>query len=136
MDHKPLLKLFGDCELVDISNPHLFSLKERTLPFRFNIVHVPRRDHLGPDAWSRRPSPKKTSRLNIMHSLAMGASHPTYDSDDSGMERVQQAELAMALSPILGHPQAVTWKRIASSTSGDPKIHRLKECVDDGADLS
>jgi len=40
-DHKPLLKLFGDRTLDEITNPRLFRLKQRTLLWRFSIIHTP-----------------------------------------------------------------------------------------------
>ena len=52
-DHKPLLKIFGDRQLEDMENPRLTRLKEKSLYFRFEMVHVPGRFHKGPDAMSR-----------------------------------------------------------------------------------
>lgn len=40
VDHKPLLKLLGDRALDDIPNPRLRKVKEKTLPYRFHIIHV------------------------------------------------------------------------------------------------
>ena len=42
-DHQPLLKVFGDRKLEDIANGRLLKLKEKTLRYRFQIVHVPGR---------------------------------------------------------------------------------------------
>ena len=36
-DHKPLIKIFGDGTLDEISNTRLFRLKQRTLPWRFQV---------------------------------------------------------------------------------------------------
>ena len=55
-DHKPLLGILNDRSLADISNCRLLNLKEKTLGFRFSIVHVPGKKHLGADAASRYPS--------------------------------------------------------------------------------
>lgn len=41
VDHKPLLKLFGDRSLEEISNARLRNLKEKTLRYRFRMVHIP-----------------------------------------------------------------------------------------------
>ena len=38
-DHQPLVKIFGDRTLDEILNSQLFPLKQRTLPWRFDIVH-------------------------------------------------------------------------------------------------
>ena len=63
-DHKPLLSILNDRCLADIDNRRLRNLKEKTLPFQFNIVHVPGKKHVGPDAASRYPvSPG--SRLQV-----------------------------------------------------------------------
>ena len=53
VDHKPLLKVFGDRKLEEMDNPRLTNLKEKALYFRFNMVHVPGRLHKGADAMSR-----------------------------------------------------------------------------------
>ena len=40
VDHKPLLKIFGDRHLDDIPNPRLLNLKEKTLRFLFTVIHI------------------------------------------------------------------------------------------------
>ena len=40
-DHIHIVKIFGDHSLDEISNSHLFSFKQRSLPWRFKIVHTP-----------------------------------------------------------------------------------------------
>ena len=54
-DHKPLLNVLNDRSLSDIQNRRLQNLKEKTLSYSFDIVHVPGKKHLGPDAASRYP---------------------------------------------------------------------------------
>ena len=39
--------------LADIANPRLLGLKEKTLCFNFKVVHVPGREHCGPDYISK-----------------------------------------------------------------------------------
>ncbi|KAK3719595.1 hypothetical protein QZH41_015737, partial [Actinostola sp. cb2023] len=56
-DHKPLVKIFGDRTLDEITNSRLFRLKQRTLPWRFDIVHLPGKSNHAADATSRHPSP-------------------------------------------------------------------------------
>ena len=56
VDHKPLLGLLGDRHLEDIPNPRLQNLKEKTLRYRFKLVHVPGSKHSVPDAASRHPT--------------------------------------------------------------------------------
>ena len=54
-DHKPLTKIFGDRTLDKISNSRLFRLKQRTLPWQFDIMHQPGKTNTA-DAASRHPS--------------------------------------------------------------------------------
>ena len=56
VDHKPLLKLFGDRGLEDIPNPRLRNLKEKTLRYRFRMVHVPGVKNKVADGLSRHPA--------------------------------------------------------------------------------
>ena len=58
-DHKPLLGVLGDKELGKIDNPRLLRLKEKTLGWKFRIIHVPGRKLCGPDALSRAMAPLK-----------------------------------------------------------------------------
>ena len=54
-DHRPLLGILKDRDLNSISNPRIFNLKEKTLPFTFNVQYNPGKWHRGPDAFSRNP---------------------------------------------------------------------------------
>lgn len=57
-DHRPLVGLFKDRALGDITNPRLFRLKEKTLQFRFTIKYLPGKKNSAADALSRFPSIK------------------------------------------------------------------------------
>ena len=52
VDHKPLLKIFGDRSLHHIYNARLKNLKEKTLPYRFKMIHIPGVKNKTPDALS------------------------------------------------------------------------------------
>ena len=54
LDHKPLIKIFGDAALESITNPRLFNFKQKTLKYRFRTVHVPGKKNVVPDTFSRR----------------------------------------------------------------------------------
>jgi hypothetical protein len=45
-DHKPLVKIFGDTTLDEITNTRLFRLKQRTMPWRFRMAHLPGKTNL------------------------------------------------------------------------------------------
>ena len=59
-DHKPLEGILQDRSLGSISNPRILNLKQKTLPFRFQVVYNPGKWHRGPDALSRNPTPQTT----------------------------------------------------------------------------
>ena len=52
VDHRPLLKIFGDRSLDNISNTRLRNLKEKTLRYHFKIVHIPGTKNRAPDTLS------------------------------------------------------------------------------------
>ena len=54
--HKPLLQILNDRSLTDIGNRRLLNLKEKTLGYRFTVVHVSGKKNFGPDAASHHPS--------------------------------------------------------------------------------
>ena len=56
VDHKPQLKIFGKRSLDEISNTRLRNLKEKTLGYRFHVVHIPGAKHRAADAISRHPT--------------------------------------------------------------------------------
>ncbi len=56
VDHQPLLKIFGDRSLDNISNTRLRNLKEKTLRYRFLMVHIPGVKNKVLDTLSRHPT--------------------------------------------------------------------------------
>ena len=67
-DHKPLIQLFEDHSLDQITNPRLFSLKQTTLPWKFSVVHKAGKENHFADATSRNPASSKM-RLRISQIL-------------------------------------------------------------------
>ena len=53
VDHRPLVKIFGDRSMDNINNTRLRNLKERTLKYRFTMVHIPGVRNKTSDALSR-----------------------------------------------------------------------------------
>lgn len=56
VDHKPLLKIFCDRSVDQSSNARLRNLKERTLCYKFKMMHIPWAKHRAADSVSRKPS--------------------------------------------------------------------------------
>ena len=55
-DHKPLLGILNGRDLSSITNSRLLNLKQRTLPFEFQVTYNPGKWHRAADAVSRKPS--------------------------------------------------------------------------------
>ena len=107
-DHKPLVKIFGDRNLDEITNTRLFRLKQRTLPWRFSIVHMPGKSNLAADATSRNPSP--STSINDQLELALTA--------------VIKCEASQVSS--------LPWSRIVEETAKDKDMHALLQSVENG----
>lgn len=143
VDHKPLLKVLGDRKLEDIKNPRLFNLKEKTLPFKFRIIHVPGKRHLASDAVSRHPTgdPEQLRLPDDVHAACESYSSIWCTQNDmlKGI-RVEPEEACMsteleysvAAASTLDSMQSVTWDRVREETTSDPNLFELLETIEDG----
>ena len=137
VDHKPLLKIFGDRSLEDIPNPRLRNLKEKTLRYRFRVTHVPGMKNKAADAMSRRPTghPVKTDLPDDHASFSdilWGHTHPdalllirTHEPDDADSELLTHRDG----TGIMG---SVTWDRVREATASNPDMHLLTELIENG----
>ena len=121
-DHKPLVKIFGDRTLDEIPNSRLFRLKQRTLPWHFDVVHMAGKTNHAADAASRYPAP-----CSEMASLSIG--------DCS--ERMLNAAISQDLSDTI----SVSWKKLAEETEKDKLLSKLKVAISEnfpnsGAEIS
>ena len=138
VDHKPLLKILGDRSLDDITNTRLRNLKEKTLRYRFRMVHISGIHNKAADAISRHPSgdtnPEKlclpddiAHTQNVMAIqrmfLAGIRSHGTADWDD-GTTEISTYSLESLRS--------VTWDRVREATASDEDTHLLVSLIENG----
>ena len=104
-DHKPLIKILGDRTLDEITNSRLFRLKQRTLPWRFEIRHLPGTSNHAADATSRHPSQSSTE-----NTVSLGS--PSFPDI---------AELAL-MNTICNDTQelgAISWSLLVRETATD-----------------
>ena len=149
VDHQPLLKVLGDHKLEDIKNPRLFNLKEKTLPFKFKIVHLPGRKNLASDALSRHPHgtpgaeklllPDDVHTISEEHELVdinartLGSHILTeLRMDTQDVCSSPDSDLTAATAHTLDDMQAVTWDRVREATSSDPIMFELCQIIEDG----
>ena len=118
-DHNPLVKILGDRTLDEISNTRIFRLKQLTLPWSFDIAHLPIKTNSAADATSRHPSP--ANEFAKLRSLSLHS-----EMDD--------AECAMTAS--LHHEThyiiAISWELIATETASDPTRPLLLDTIQEG----
>ena len=147
VDHKPLLKIFGDRSIDQISNTRLRNIKEKTLRYRFRMVHVPGVRNKTPDALSRYPTGTTTpdkmllpddNHANISHQGQHSPSIPSnllagISADDGGHEAEQMEEcIQEALAQALMSAQPLTWEQVQAATAMDDDMLTLLECIEDG----
>ncbi|CAC5367817.1 unnamed protein product [Mytilus coruscus] len=135
-DHKPLLQILNDRSLTDIDNRRLLNLKEKTLGYRFTILHVPGRKNLGPDAASRYPvgppdrlnlpgeAPELDSLVNMTahyHDTLTSLCLYTEDNDTAN-DTSTVAAATCALNAVI---TVVTWSMVREATASDPTFVNL-----------
>ncbi|XP_053385871.1 uncharacterized protein LOC128550595 [Mercenaria mercenaria] len=118
VDHKPLLKLFGDRSLENIPNARLRNLKEKTLRYKFKMLHVPGAKNRAPDAVSRNPT---------------GDAEPMVLNDDvSSVSLNNESYLYLSAAYSIENLECVTWDKVRTATSSDESVHQLVEIIETG----
>ena len=115
-DHKPLLKVLGDRRLEEIDNPRLLKLKEKTLRWKFDIIHVPGKIHVGPDTLSRK---EVTNCL-----VSRDCDETSWDGTD--MELSIESQVAAAV------PAPISWQQIRDEVSRDKIMGLLAAQISEG----
>ncbi len=114
VDHKPLIKIFNDREFSSITNPRLLQLKEKTLMFRYNIIHA-------------------KGKSNIMKVADITSRNPAPDSDHPS-EQPSHGDAA-AVSYAYHQAEgivAVDWKSVQHHASCDQECISLSEVISKG----
>ena len=129
VDHKPLLKVFGDRSLEDISNPRLFNLKEKTLKYSFKMVHIPGVRHAAADAVSRHPT-SYTDPLTLPDDVA-GISVINHLSAIRSLNSDYAPTCHQSCQPV-NVVESVTWDDVRVETSSHPLMSLLTQVIEDG----
>lgn len=122
-DHKPLVKLFGDRTLDEISNTRLFRLKQKTLLWRFRIVHMPGKSNLGADAMSRHPVKEEQEETASVEGFD---GYAGLQAVIRNSQEAQSTTIAVNSEKI----QAVTWERVQDAMHKDKKMQTLRRMVE------
>ena len=112
-DHKPLVKVFGDRTLDEITNTRLFRLKQRTLQWRFDISYSPGKTNYAADATSRHPWQRPS-----VSNLSVGD--------------VNEYFMAAAISNDTAKITSISWDTLASETQRDHILSQLCVAIMEG----
>ena len=149
VDHKPLLKIFGERSLDEISNARLRNLKEKTLRYKFDMIHIPGVRHKAADAFSRHPTGWTSPAMLVLPDDIAAASE-TYPplpastaghcflaglrGDENPLESCSttlDSQLASTATSTL-QTMAVTWDRVRLATTGDQDMATLLHVIESG----
>ena len=113
-DHKPLVKIFTDKALDEITNYRMFSIKQRTLPWMFKIFHRPGKTNSAADAISRHPNENESSEFKAsINALLIG----------------QRISDTVTVASIRCNFQSLSWSTLAEETENDPITRRVREIL-------
>ena len=146
VDHRPLLKIFGDRSLDHISNTRLRNLKEKTLRYRFKMTHVPGVKHKAPDTLSRHPTgdtqPPKMVLHDDIHNVQDRNNTPAPTipinliagvcTDDQQNAIQMETQLQESLISTLHSIHTVDWEQVQVATSSDDNMLLLLSAIEDG----
>ena len=110
-DHKPLTKIFGDRTLDEISNTRLFRLKQKTLPWYFQIHHMPGKSNCAADAMSR---------------------YPVGELNDTEGESQTEELLIAGICRDVTNISTISWTQIETETSKDKDLSAVISYLEDG----
>ena len=119
VDHKPLVRIFGDRRLDEIENDQLYRLKRKTLRWRFEIEYQPGKIHFLADAVSRNPSKSDVDTLEVSTTVA-------------GMTQVDKRSVMASIFDDVDKFVAVTMERVESESQSDAEISLLSTVVNNG----
>ena len=137
-DHKPLVEILGDKNLDQISNPRIFRLKQRTLPWCFEMAYLPGNTNSAADAVSHYPSSSNGENSkddNTADIFLIGAevlSH--YPSPNGSLTDGDLAEIAWVgrLVRDVVTCTAILWSEIVTESAADPTLALLVSTLKDG----
>lgn len=146
VDHKPLLRIFTDRSLDKLPNNRLRNLKEKTLRYKFTIVHIPGAKHRAADATSRSPAgnmnpprlyleddvstllsttPAVSEIREVFHNLLTGIrSNVTYNDLEFECNIRQHYIASLTAVPTL------TWEEIRTATTKDKELQELMSYIE------
>ena len=152
VDHKPLLGILNDCPLEKIDNRRLSNLKEKTLGWRYKIIHISGSKLTGADALSRIPIDDKADLRLIEANTKMSELFEDIDSGSDSEDSLSHIFAALRVGSEInaddlldmdndadillgniGHSaNVVTWEIVKKSVKDDATSQLLSNWIMEG----
>ena len=123
-DHKPLLGLFNNKPLENISNPKLVRFKEHTLGFNFVVKYMKGKWHRAPDALSRSP----TTESSVLAIASLFVNKCEFDTSE---ELVPDTAAPLAVAE-LSADSSVSLDDVRQASATDTEMILLTSTVRNG----
>ena len=134
VDHKPIVKIFGDRALADITNSCLRNLKEKTLMYDFTMLYIPGVRNNTSDALSRYPtgshSPDKLSLPDVMS--APPPKIPLALMAGLSVDQPDEEDLIVTLCSVMNSMVQITWQLLKEQTTTDETMQLLLQTIEEG----
>ena len=109
----------GDRKLEEIANPRLLDLKEKMLRWKFDIMHVPGKIHIGPDTLSRQ---EVTAALVSLFG----------EKCEDTFEKCRELEAGIEAVVAAAMPQPISWQQLRDAVAQDKTMTMLSEQITSG----
>ena len=130
-DHKPLVSILGDRAMDTIANPRLLRIKEKALPWVFDIIHVPGWRQAAADAISRKRSENGLS-AGLHNITAMMVTGKCTKIEESLSEEAQTSLACIQVANVNAEVGLVTWGKLQEATRQDTVLAKVMEMVERG----
>ena len=124
-DHSSLVKILGDQSLADVQNPRLARIKERTMWWKFKIIHTPGKSQLAADAISRR-NRLPTSLCYLSTGYELDDEEEIFTDMEANIRSVgANVHTVMQTDRV----NVITWDILYEETQRDPVMIKLVDMI-------
>ena len=137
VDHKPLLKVLGDRALDDIPNPRLRNIKEKSLRYRFRVLHIPGVLNTVADALSRNPVgdaeiPDLSGDVAATQQTTTRPPNEILAALRSRDDPIPRRCTHICTSTATALIKSITWNDVCIATASNPDMFALVDAIHNG----
>lgn len=83
VDHESLVPIFNSRDLFEIKNPRLLDIREKTLMYRFRVIHIPGKKNVGANFMSRIPISPASNTSDKFEAAITASIHLRFNENDT-----------------------------------------------------